>query len=44
MIPAALNATGTIDFIAEDGCDNLVDLSLKDGDKELDVVLQFDGF
>lgn len=38
------NPSGSLDFLADDGCDNLVTIKLKDGDQEAEVTLQFDGF
>ena len=41
---ASSSPTGGLDFLMDDGCDNLVTVSLKDGDQETQVTLQFDGF
>lgn len=45
MVDTASNTpSGTLDFLEDDGCDNLVTVKLKDGDQEVEVTLQFDGF
>ncbi len=41
---ASSTPSGSLDFLADDGCDNLVTVKLKDGDQETEVTLQFEGF
>lgn len=37
-------STGSIDFIAEDGCENLVKINLNDGNSAVSLTSQFSGF
>lgn len=40
----SIGSTGSIDFIAADGCDNLAKIELKKGEQELMLTRQFFGF
>ena len=37
-------STGMLDFLANDACENLVRIQLTNGDQEVDVTYQFEGF